>query len=156
MTRHPGEQQRLTLATLSERTVEIRNVQLRRSRVRGPINFDGRLHPGERVYNLLAELPARDPSHPPVAIYENRLAQPIPAGDRLTPATDENVDALKFLDEAATAAPSRVPDISLPPVKNPAKLFVYATLPAAMIWMGLMVFTYVKRKTRKEKERNPS
>jgi hypothetical protein len=139
VTRHPGAEQRLTFATLSERTVEVRNVQLRRSHVRGPINFNNTLNSGDRVYSLRTELPARNPSQPPVAVYENRLAQPIPTAGRLMSATDENVDALKFLDEATIAPPSQVPDLSLPPVKNPARLFVYTTLPAAMIWLGVVV-----------------
>jgi len=145
VTRQPGVEQRLTLATLSERTIEIRNVQLRRSHNREPINFNNALEPGDRVYELVAELPARNPSQPPVAIYENLLAQPIPAADRLVPATDENVDALKFLDEATTTPPTQVPDISLPPVKNPARLFLFTSLPAVMLWMGVIVLARQSR-----------
>jgi len=147
VTRKPqGQPQRLTFATLSERVIEIRNVQLRPGHRRGPINFNGTLPPGGRVYELVAELPARDPSHPPVAMYKNLLAQPIPTADRLAAASSETVDALKFLDETTTTPPARLPDISLPPVRNPKKWFLLATLPATAVWLGTIALAGTRRK----------
>jgi len=128
-----------------ERPIEVRNIRLQKSHFRGPINFGGKLKAGDHVYTLLKELPARDPSQPPVAIYENRLAQPIPAGDRLTPATSENVDAIKYLAEDTTVAPSKLPDISLPPVKSPATLIKMVTLPVGGLWLLGVVVIWRRR-----------
>ena len=69
-----GDDMKFRVYTQSETPIEVRNVELREShwdrpRTIWPYNDDGQ--PGPRLYRLRAELPARRPGDPPVAIYEN-------------------------------------------------------------------------------------
>ena len=65
-----------SLRTRSERPIEVRHVALRRATWETPLNLGDRLRPGERVYELVAEVPPRRSGDETVFVYRNKLCLP--------------------------------------------------------------------------------
>ena len=87
--------------TWSDRPIEVRNISLRRSSWPAPINFGGRLAPGEPVYvdRTPDGLEPTNPDDPPVHVYENLLCLPrsFPVADAAAFADNERViEALRW------------------------------------------------------------
>lgn len=94
----------LRILTMSETPVEIRGVSVRASHWDQPVNLGRGLVPGDRVYRLVAELPALCPGDPPVVVYENRLCLPrtFPVQPVVVPGADAEaiVELLRWDPEA--------------------------------------------------------
>lgn len=131
----PAARTNFRVLTLSERPVEVRNISLRASQEPVPVDPDGRLRPGERVYEKLVELPALDPADPPVAVYENRLCRQ--AGQ--APADPGAIEALRW---APGASGGTAPDVSLHADRWPAWRLTAAaavtTLPGAALYVAVL------------------
>lgn len=146
----------LRIYSIGERPVEVRGVSLRRSRIDQPINLGGRLGAGQAVYRLVALLPALDPKEPPVAIYQNLLAQPVPgrmsgpvSGQKLVPANTANVEALKYAQAGDVSGGMSVPDISLHDVGSPLGRLKMVTLPVAGLYLiGVALYAIRFRKSK--------
>lgn len=144
------------LWTRSERAIEVRNLSLRRSIWPPPVAHEDRLAPGEHVYRKLVELPALDPSDPPVAIYENRLCRPIQlAGSGRAAVTVGQIEALRWpkqSDRASmpeTAPPIGMADSGSSAVDKPRLMFLAAVVPAVMLY-GLAVAVGLFRARRRD------
>jgi len=141
--------------TQSERPIEVRNVSLRTSHWPVPVVGGGRLAPGERVYEKLAELPALRPSEPPVAIYENRLCRPAVEA----PAEPGAIEALKWAD-AVPAGP--VPAVFLRagawPGNALTSVLVCVTLPGGILYSAVVVagWAFARRRAARRKRGEPS
>jgi hypothetical protein len=134
------------VSTQSEWPIEVRNLSLALGEPDRPINFGNRLLPGQNVYEKVATIPPRRNGDEPVVIYENRLWLPVPPG--AAPASEDDVESLKWLGPSTTAVPASVPNIALAPPQGigPRRLLLAGTLPAAAIWVGLVTFCLLGRR----------
>jgi hypothetical protein len=105
------------LQTVSERPIEVRDVELCESHWPVPVVEQGDGQAGKAVYELKATLPALDPGDEPVAIYENTLCN----GQAVvnTPGSDDPADQAGLARVVVTQAP---PDIALHSTAGPWRI----------------------------------
>jgi hypothetical protein len=142
------------LFTLSERPIEVRNVSVRRAQEIPPID-KGEFDRGTiavNVYRKLVELPAVNKGDPPVAIYQNMFCNPIkpapggPGANGPVP-TNEQLESVKYPPSGAKLESLPVPDISLRPVDNPARLIWCLTLPAMALYVLIVIVAVTRRRS---------
>ena len=125
----------LVVSTGGQKTVEVRNIQLRASQWDRPVNLGGRLQPGQAVYAKVAELPALESCRPAVAVYENLLCLGVP-GRGMAPASPEAVEALRnWAGRSPNGAIPRAIDVSMPARLDPAGVAGRWTAPACALYL---------------------
>ncbi len=149
------------LYTMSERPIEVRRLSLRASHWEQPVLLGKKLSPGQAIYRLLAELPARRRGDPPVAIYENLLCRgpskcdssSLPAGrvsadGRPRQPDNESIERLKWrVSEQGSQAggyldvPSLAAELRRPPGAQEIVVMALGALA-----YGLLVVVAVRRK----------
>ncbi len=130
--------------TMSERPIEARNISLRRSCRDVPVNLQGRLRPGQRVYRKVAELKPLNETDPPVAIYENLLrlrGRPV-SGTMAAP---------RFIENFKWAGAERGINVSAPNLAMPSgpgvmRSFLTITLPGVVLYLLLIARSIIKRR----------
>jgi len=136
------------LFTMSERPIEVRRVALRASDWDRPAGCAGRLAPGDRVYDLAAELPARAPGDKPVALYENKLV--VPAGRRPSRrvVTPREIEAVRWpRGPQPTSRPVEfLPRVGLGVRAQPTRTLCLSTLPAAGLYLIVTIALAVRRR----------
>ena len=128
------------LSTMSERPIDVRNVELRPSGWETPINLFAALGEGEPVYRKLAEVAPLDQRDEPVAIYENLLCPRPEITASRTPADEALIEGLRWASDeelASPSSPARVPDVALASQGDPSRLLWRSTVPAAAV-LGLL------------------
>ncbi|HOF18050.1 MAG TPA: hypothetical protein PK082_04010 [Phycisphaerae bacterium] len=130
--------------TMSERLIEVQNVELRASYWPAPRDSSGLLVGGEHVYldQTPLGLPPLRPSEPRVHIYRNRLWQ-----KDLQPliADEQTIERLKWQPGTVT---ERRPDFSLRARTNPPLDLLRFSLPGACVYLlivGLVLLPRLRR-----------
>ena len=105
--------------TMSERTILVRNLTLRRSHWYIPILLGEDIPPGEPVYRKLVELPPRRSGDPPVAIYENLLCKRQHSGAiTYAHADSETLERIKWPADSSISHLRELPDLAIPPIAS--------------------------------------
>ena len=139
--------------TMSERPIEVRNIELRASHWEQPVDPAGRLPAGEKVYRLATELPALAPGAKPVAIYENRLVVPPEQRPPARPATSREIERVKWRrgGPQGPADSSFLPEVGLRVGLDPRRALLATTLPAGLVYLlvatGLLA-RFLRRRKR--------
>lgn len=133
--------------TMSERTIEVRDVQLcRQSGWAAPV-CPGTLEKGQSVYRQVSRLDAQERGQTPVLIYENRLAcSPGISSDR--PSSQE-IERWKLRPPAGTDLKSAVaPRLSISASADPSRHLMLTTVPAGGLYLvAAGVWLWRRRKT---------
>jgi len=137
--------------TMSERTIEVRNVSLRRGDWEAPMDSTGRLKPGDRVYRDLtpAGLKPLRKGEQRVHIYENLLWAPAIIGPLAGPA---DIERLKW---SPGVPPATVPDVELSVHARPKKLIWCFTLPAAALYLVVVLASALAGRRGRKSTRQP-
>ncbi len=147
-----GDDLAFKIHSVSERPIEVRNVSLCQSRLDEPFALGGRrvatnavatapLKPGDDVYRKVAELPAMNAGAPPVAIYENMLWSSDFRSIPRRKMSAAEVERVKWdLLSGRLGVPAELPDVSLSAPGHPRKLLLAMTLPAGLVFVGVVVF----------------
>jgi len=135
--------------TMSERPIEVRNVQLRRSGWETPVDPFNRLADGEQVYRKVAEVAPVRPGDRPAAIYQNRLCQGAGERPRRGPADEDLIEGVRWMtgEGGGSTAPAGVaPELSLRAGIAPQGLFGMVTLPALGVFAVLAIVAAVRER----------
>ena len=128
--------------SLGSRRLEVRNVTLQEAAPEQPVMISTRLSAGDRVYNRLVELPPLHAGQPPVAIYENRLAEPL-GKLPMTQPSGELVEKVKWARSGGDLKGVAWPDISMAKGMDPSRLY-YVSAAAGALYLLLVVLMLVR------------
>ncbi|MCK4602986.1 MAG: hypothetical protein KAU28_11000, partial [Phycisphaerae bacterium] len=134
--------------TMSERTIEVRGIRLRKGHWPMPVNLGGRLKGGQAVYKKVAELPPLDASSPPVAVYENRLCLPARSRSRPRPAVEEEIEELKWSSASSAGKVAGPPQLAVDISSNPQRPLLLLTVPAVIAYVAIAVVWLLRRRGR--------
>ena len=134
--------------TMSERSIEVRDLSLRASDWDYPINLGGKLRPGERVYRRLIELPAVRSGDPVVAIYENLLCR-FPESSKMGRAADcESLQELKWSTEEPPNGFPQVANLGVVLPTWETKRVVFLPALGVLVYALLLVHYCVQRRKK--------
>jgi len=150
-----GPEFRVRVYTMSERPIEVRNVQLMPAPRPVPVNLGGRLAEGERVYEDLTPmgLPPLREGDEPVHIYRNRLFAPREVSHGKGWPKEQDIERMKW----GIRTPEEAREARLPPVSlgggaggvAAGALLGTFTVPAGCIYLLVLAATGIARIRRR-------